>query len=87
MCDVLPRDADICQLTSPLLGVDSDEREVVPDFAEQIVQVELHLTADDHAVRSPCQPIHLFEADLVYLVVALWRKREGEREGGRERGK
>ena len=61
------------QTSSPLC-VDSKQREIVPELGQQVVQVEVHLTADDHTVRLPSESVHLLKTDLIDLVIALHRE-------------
>ena len=57
--------------TSPLLGVYSEQTEVLPDLVEKGVKVQLQLAADDHTVRYSGQPVHLLQAYGVHLIVTL----------------
>ena len=61
------------QTSSPLC-VDSKQREIVPELGQQVVKVEVHLTADDYAVWLPSQSVHLLKTDLINLIIALRRE-------------
>lgn len=52
-----------------LLRVDADQRQVLPELLEHVVQVQPHLAADHHAVRYARQSIDFFDRQLIDLVV------------------
>lgn len=78
MTDVLERgpgtdDEAICQvgILAALLGVNTEERQVLPDLFNQPVKVQILLTTDYARVRAASQSVHFFNGERIDFVVDL----------------
>ena len=59
-------------LFSPLLCEDFDQIQVLPQLLDHIVQVELHVTADDDCVGCASQTVNLLDRNLIDFVIDLF---------------
>ena len=70
-CNSAPEDEAVIEIRwlTGLLRINTDETKVVPDYFQKIVQIQLHVTADDDRVRLPSDSIDLLKRNLINFVV------------------